>query len=121
MTDSGLVTIEFGVTSALAVLLFVLLANLLVVQYGLAAVNAALNQAVREGSVTGSTDACEAKANEVMGEVLGGWMGSGVMVRCWAAQGSVVARATGSFESLTAIQPDFRVDEVARGFVEPWP
>ena len=41
MTDSGFATIEFVVTSALAVLLFVLLANLLVVQYGLAAVNAA--------------------------------------------------------------------------------
>ena len=121
VTDRGLASIEFVLASALGLLLFVLLANVMVVQYGKGAVTSALNQAVREGSISGSTASCEARAKEVLGELLGGWMGQGVVVRCSLSAESLVVRADADFKSWIPLQPNFRFVAAARGTIESKP
>ena len=118
MTDRGFVSIEFVLASAMCLFLFVILANLLVVQYGLAAVEASLNQAVRAGTVSGSIQACERKASEVMDGLLGGSMGRQVLVRCASSGETMSATAAVVFDSWTPLQPPFHFEVVARGFIE---
>jgi hypothetical protein len=119
LTDRGVSSVQFLLASALALLLFLVFANLVVVQYGRGAIRSALEQGARVGAVSRSAAECEAKAVEVIGQLLGGRMSDGLMVTCGVEAGRVVASASAVFESWTVFTPDFEISMTTEAFLEP--
>jgi hypothetical protein len=93
----------------LALSLFLVFANLVVVQYGRGAVRSALEQGARAGALSASVEACELKAAEVLQELLGGRMSEGITLRCALGPGRVTAEASATFDSWTGLTPDFDI------------
>lgn len=106
------------VAAALGMLLFLVLANLVVVQYGRGAIRSALEQGARAGSV-GGVPTCEQTVESVVADLLGGRMSDGLTFGCSLVGGLVVADATVVFRSWTPLTPDFEVELVSRAVVEP--
>jgi hypothetical protein len=115
--DRGVSSIQFVLAAALALVLFLALANLVVVQYGKGAVRSALEQGARAGSTSGVA-ACEATADQVIADLLGGRMSDALVLSCGFADGSVVASASVTFESWTPLTPDFAFYLSASAVVE---
>lgn len=81
--DDGYLTVQFVVTVAFSLLLLVLIANVIVVQYAQGVVRSAAEEGAQAGSrLTATNIECEARANEVLGNLLGGAMGAGVTASC---------------------------------------
>lgn len=104
--------------SAFALILFLALANLVVVQYGKGAVRSALEQGARTGS-TGGVAACEDTVRLVVEDLLGGRMSDGLVSDCAMSDGSIVASASAVFESWTPLTPDFTFSLSSSAVVEP--
>jgi hypothetical protein len=121
LTDRGVTSIQFLLASALGLLLFFTMANLVVVQYGRGAVRSALDQGARVGAITGTAGACEAKVAEVLDQLLAGTMGEGVSSRCTVGSATVEARAEAIFPSWTPMVGDFVIDIRARAALESLP
>jgi len=111
-------SIQFVIAGALAMVMFVTLANLVVVQYGRGAIRSALEQGARAGSVSGPT-ACHATASNVVADLLGGSMSDGLSISCEAVAGAVVARAKASFQAWVPLMPAFHVEIESRATAEP--
>lgn len=116
--DEGVSSIQFVLAAALALILFLALANLVVVQYGRGAVRSALEQGARAGTTSGAS-ACEAMVHQVVDDLLGGRMSDGLVVGCELSGGSMVASASTTFESWTPLSPDFAVSLSASAVIEP--
>lgn len=116
--DAGISSIQFVLASALALILFLALANLVVVQYGKGAVRSALEQGARAGS-TGGVVLCEDTARRVIDDLLGGRMSDRLVLGCESSGGSVVASASVSFESWTPLTPDFAFSLSSTAVLEP--
>ena len=116
--DHGVSSVQFVLASALALVLFLALANLIVVQYGRGAIRSALEQGVRAGTVGGLT-VCEDTARAVVGDLLGGRMSDDLALSCATDGGVVVATATATFESWTPLTPDFAFSLSSRAVSEP--
>lgn len=116
--DGGVSSVQFVLASALALILFLALANLVVVQYGRGAIRSALEQGARAGTTAG-VSACEATARQVVDDLLGGRMSDGLVISCGLSGGSVSATASAMFESWTPLTPDFHVSLAAFAVVEP--
>ena len=93
---------------------FIVVANLVVDLYGKGAVHTAVDEAVRAGARADvdSVAACDSKAREVLGNLLGGPMGDGVTLTCSESGGLVEAHAEVSFPAWLGF-PD--VDFTVRG------
>lgn len=104
--------------SALALLFFVALANLVVVQYGRGAVRSALEQGARVGSVAGLS-ACERTARTVISDLLGGSMSDGLVLSCALDGEAVTATGSVTFQSWTPLTPDFSFSLSSRAVAEP--
>ena len=104
--------------AGLGLILFVVLANLVVVQYGRGAIRSALEQGVRAGSVSGPT-ACEDIAYDVVADLLGGAMSDDMSIACDGAGAWIVATASVTFEAWTPFTPDFVVEMTSRATAEP--
>lgn len=111
-------SVQFVLASALGLVLFVALANLVVVQYGKGAVRSALEQGARAGTTAGEA-ACEGTAGEVIEDLLGGAMSDGLVLECSPSGSSMVATASVAFESWTPLTPDFEFTLTSRGLTEP--
>lgn len=107
----GFATVNFVVTAGFSLLFFLVLANLLVVQYGRAAVRVALDEGARHGARVGA-DAlgCEARIGSVLDGLLGGEMGEGVSYRCARDAERTRARALVRFPAWLPGLPDFRFE-----------
>ena len=116
--DRGVSSVQFVLASALALIFFVALANVVVFQYGRGALRSALEQGARAGSIGGEA-ACEATAATVVADLLGGQMSDGLVVDCSASGAGVEARGAATFPSWTPLMPDLEVDLVARAVAEP--
>lgn len=116
--DRGVSSVQFVLASGLALLLFLVLANLVVVQYGRGAVRSALEQGARAGTAAGSS-ACEEIAAQVVADLLGGRMSDGLVLRCSQVGATVEASASVAFESWTPLTPDFAFSLTARAVAEP--
>lgn len=116
--DRGVSSVQFVLASALALVLFLALANLVVVQYGRGAVRSALEQGARAGSTSGAF-ACEATARQVITDLMGGRMSDGLVLGCAVEGGAVVASASVTFESWTPLTPDFAFELTSTAVVEP--
>ncbi|MCI0679475.1 MAG: hypothetical protein L0Z63_10595 [Actinobacteria bacterium] len=121
LTERGVTSVQFLLAAGMALLLFLLLANIVVVQYGRGAIRSALEQGVRAGAFVGSADRCEATSRSVVDELLGGRMSDDLVIRCSVEAGRVTAEATASFESWTILTPDFVVRLGAEATLEVTP
>jgi hypothetical protein len=119
LSEAGVSSAQFVLGAALALLLFVSLANLVVVQYGRGAIRSALEQGVRAGSVTRSEAVCEATARGVADQLLSGRLSDRLEVRCVSNVGGITASARAVFESWTVLTPDFEVELATEAFLEP--
>lgn len=97
--EAGFVTVQFVVVTALTLVVFVMLANMLVWSYGRGVLRAALDEGARAGARAADAVAeCERRAGAVLGDLLGGTMGAQVEpVRCRADGDRVVATTTARF------------------------
>lgn len=118
LDERGISTIQFVLASALAMVLFLALANLVVVQYGRGALRSAVEQGARAGSV-GGVAVCEARARDVIADLIGGRMSDGAALTCALDGTDVVASASVTFESWTPLTPDFEFTTSARAVGEP--
>lgn len=119
--DRGVSSVQFLLASALGLLLFVALANLVVVQYGKGALRSALEQGVRAGSLSGDARACAEKVEAVVGELLAGRMSDQLSTSCEAAGGMMSATASVVFRAWTPLTPDFRFELESTSIIEPPP
>jgi hypothetical protein len=117
----GFVTAQFVLAVAFSLLLFVMLCNVIVYQYGRGVIRSALDEGVRSGSrATGSAATCEQAAEEVRRSLLGGSMGDHVALRCGLIAGQVRATASGYLPSWLPLVPDFGVTLSATAVKEPF-
>lgn len=101
----------------LSLLFFVLLVQFVVWQYGRGVVRSALDEGARVGApADAGTGDCEARAGDVLSDLLGGPLGSEVEVRCRQTPTQMVAEARVIFRSWMPPSPDwsFRVAATAR-------
>jgi Flp pilus assembly protein TadG len=118
LSERGVSSVQFLLAAALGLVLFLTLANLIVVQYGRGAVRSALDQGARAGSVSGAEGDCTATAGDVLDQLLGGRMSSDVIITCTVVAGSMRAHASGVFEGWTAASPDYTFDLVSEATIE---
>ena len=106
--EGGYISVEFVAIAAFSLLLLVMLANLIVVQYGRGVLRAAAEEGAQTGSrLFASVAECEQRATEVVDAGLGGPMGDGVAVSCSTGSGTIVATVTYSFEPWLPLVPVF--------------
>lgn len=118
LDERGVGTIQFVLASALAMVLFLALANLVVVQYGRGALRSAVEQGARAGSV-GGVAVCEVRGREVIADLIGGQMSDGAVLTCALDGIDVVASVSATFDSWTPLTPDFVFTASARSVGEP--
>jgi hypothetical protein len=119
IADRGFTSLQFLIASSLALVVFVALANVVVVQYSRAAMRSALDQGVRAGTIAGTADACEDRIAQVLSQLLGGSIGETTDFECDLV--GPLMRATGGLEvdSWTPFTGDFEVRLVAEASLEP--
>ncbi len=113
LSERGVTSVQFVLASGLALLLFLAMANLVVVQYGRGALRSALDQGARVGAISSSAVQCEQRVADVLGQLLGGRMGDGVTASCQVGPGVASASGEAVFVSWTPFAPDFRVEMTA--------
>lgn len=118
LAERGVSSVQFVLASALAMIVFLALANLVVVQYGRGAIRSALEQGSRAGTL-GGEHSCETTARRVVEDLLGGRMSDGLVLSCSSDGARIVASARGRFESWTPLAPDFEVSLSSIAVVEP--
>ena len=121
LTDRGVSSVQFLLASVLSLVLFLTLANVVVVQYGRGAMRSALDQGARAGAISGSTAECEARAADVVAQLLGGRMSDGMVIRCTVSGNVVVARGDVVFDSWTPLSPDFPITLFSEAALERQP
>lgn len=119
LSERGVTSVQFLLAGALSLVLFLVFANLVVVQYGRGAIRSALDQGARVGAVTGVLEGCERRVEAVLGQILGGDMGESTEVACTIHGDLVVAHGSAVFPSWTPFTPDFVVDLSAQATLEP--
>lgn len=113
--EPGFGTIEYLAAVGLSLILLVIVANFVVVQYARGVLRAAVDEAVRDGSryfsfaePAAAVEArCEHRAQEVLHNLLRGQMGRGLTLRCTATATDVAAVVRGRFEGWLPGVPDF--------------
>ena len=92
--DRGFTTIQFVVATALSLVLFVMMANLIVFLYARGAVRAAVDEAARVGARADAGPAdCRNRAEATLDGLVGGRLRSQVRVRCETDVDTVKVRA----------------------------
>lgn len=92
--ESGMASLAFVVAAALACVVFVVLADVVTLQYTRQSVDAALDEAVRAGSRAEAPVAvCADRARAVLAGLLGPAARGGIVVTCGAAGTPPVVRA----------------------------
>ncbi|MDE0133055.1 MAG: hypothetical protein OXQ32_12450 [bacterium] len=115
----GFTTAGFVVAVGFSMLFFVLLANLMAVQYGRGVVRVALDEGARHGARYGvAGPACELRIREVLDGLLGGEMGSGVFYRCEGGSNRISASAQVVFPAWVPGIPEFRFQMAATAAAE---
>jgi hypothetical protein len=90
-------TAQYVAATAFSLLAFVMLANFIVFLYARGVVRAAVDEGARAGGRFGAGEAeCETRAADVLGDLLGGALGSDVQISCYEAWGEQVMRVQAS-------------------------
>lgn len=120
--DRGFVTVQYVAVTGLSLLLVVVMVNLVVFQYGRGVVRAALDEGVRAGArATAGSEECEARARDVLADLLGGAMGAGVTLRCTDTGSTLQATADVVFHGWLPSVPDWRFSAEASAVREQAP
>lgn len=128
--EGGFATIQFVFATGLALLFLVLVANVIVFQYGRGVVRAAMDEAARAGSLAVGSDAervraCGVRADDVLDDLLGGPLGDDVAVSCSVDRSGpvpvVTARADVAFQSWVDPVPDWSFTATAVAVAEDAP
>lgn len=99
---------QFVVAVALSLLLLSALANLVVFQYARGVVRAALDEGVRAGSRAGaSLSECQARAEDVLDDLLSGPLGDGVVHGCADTGERMLAQADVTLRAWAPMVPDW--------------
>ncbi|HEU4916777.1 MAG TPA: hypothetical protein VFV13_09480 [Acidimicrobiia bacterium] len=114
MSDRGVSSVQFLVASGLALVLFLTMANLVVVQYGRGALRSALDQGARAGAVSSSPHDCADRIEHVLSQLLGGRMGDSVAAECVVGPVLVTASGRAVFDSWTPFTTDFVIELTAQ-------
>jgi hypothetical protein len=104
--DRGDTVIALALASAFVLLLVVQTLNVIVFSYGKGAVRAAVDEAARAGS-RGGLAACQATADQVVEDLLGGALGAQVSISCSDAGRRVVATASVHFDGWLSSVADY--------------
>lgn len=76
-------TVQYVAATGFSLIVFVMLANFIVFLYARGVVRASVDEGARAGSrFDAGTAECEARARDVLGDLLGGVLGRDVEVRC---------------------------------------
>ena len=118
LSDQGITSVQFLLASGLALLLFLALANLVVVQYGRGVLRSALDQGARAGAVSSSVEECRQRTEDVLGQLLGGRMGDSVETSCGIGPQMVTASGRAVFVSWTPFTSDFVIEMTAQATTE---
>ncbi len=121
LRDRGVTSVQFLLASGLGLLLFLALANLVVVQYGRGALRSALDQGARVGAVSSSEEECRQRIEAVLGQLLGGRMGDSVVTACGVGPAVVTASGRAVFVSWTPFTTDFVIEMTAQATRESPP
>jgi hypothetical protein len=119
LRERGVTSVQFLLAGALSLVLFLIFANVIVVQYGRGAIRSALDQGARVGAVTGELPGCELRVEAVLDQILGGEMGESAQIDCQLVGDLVVAHGSATFPSWTPFTSDFVVDLRAQATLEP--
>lgn len=119
VADPGVTSVQFLLASVLALLMFVALANVVVVQYARGSLRSALDQGVRTGAIHRATLACEERIEVVLADLLAGEVGETVEYRCLVVGGLMTATASAVVQSWTPLTGDFHLDLTAQAAMEP--
>jgi Flp pilus assembly protein TadG len=97
--ERGAALIPLVIATGVVLLIVTAVMNLIVFQYGKGVVRSALDEGARAGSRANATVSdCEARATEVLVSLLGGSLGTGVIVSCSDDGVRVIASATVHFD-----------------------
>jgi hypothetical protein len=104
--DRGEGVVVLVVASGTVLVLLVQILQVVVFSYGKGTVRTALDEAARAGARSGLS-ACEATADQVMSDLLGGPMGANVQISCADAGREIVATATVHFDGWLTSLADY--------------
>lgn len=108
--ERGMTTLPTVVAASFALVTFVLLANLVLVQYARGVSRTAVDEAVRRSAVAVEPlSTCAASLTEVLGDLLGGSFGEGLEPTCRVSGDVVVASVSGVLPAILPIAPTFAV------------
>lgn len=108
--DRGMATLPTVVAATFALASFVLLANLVLVQYARGVARTAVDEAVRQALVSPlPVELCLGTAGDVLSDLIGGSFGADLQPACWVADGVVFATVDGRVPALVPVMPDFEV------------
>jgi hypothetical protein len=106
--EAGFTTIQFVAAAGIGLVTFVVLANFVVFVYARGVVRAAVDEGARRGGRLGATPTeCEARAHDVVDDLLGGRIGDGVSVSCRASDDTVVAVGRVRLQGWLPVVPDW--------------
>ncbi|MEX2654085.1 MAG: hypothetical protein WD532_03545 [Acidimicrobiia bacterium] len=116
--EDGMATLPTVVAATFALATFVLLANLVLVQYARGVARTAVDEAVRRASVAAEpSSACAAALTEVLSDLLGGSFGAGLDPTCQVSEGVVVASITGVLPAILPAAPTFSIRAEASALI----
>lgn len=120
--DDGFLTAQFVVAVAFSLLVLVLVANVILVQYARGVVRAAAEEGAQAGSRLTATGAdCHARATEVLDGLLGGSMGDTVTVACSVGPAEVAATVRYSFTPWLPLVPSWTGSQTSLAVKESLP
>ena len=120
--DDGFLTVQFVLAIALSLLVLVLVANLILVQYARGVVRAAAEEGAQAGSrLTATQNDCLARANEVLDGLLGGAMGDDVTVACTIGATEVAATVQYRFTPWLPVIPSWNGTQTSLAVKERLP
>ena len=124
--DAGFVTVQHVFAVGIALVLFTLMVELILVQYAQGVARAAADEAARAGSRLAATpaaalDRCEQEARQTLDSLLGGQLGDGLQVACTHQGDLVVATVQGTVAGWLPLSPDRTIDARGRAWAERRP
>ena len=120
--DDGFLTAQFVVAVAFSLLLLVVIANVIIVQYARGVVRSAAEEAAQAGSrLTATSAECIERGNEVLESLLGGAMGDGVSISCAVGPTEVAATIEYSFHPWLPLIPDWTGSQTSFAVKEALP
>lgn len=120
--EAGFATIQHLATVGIALVFFVMLANLVVMQYTMGAVTGALDEGVRFGArtIADPIGSCEERIFESIGSILAGPVAETVVAHCFVDGEFIRAEATGRLSGWLPAVPDVTFRRTAVSPREPF-